>query len=123
MSAYYQALVQAVEVLIDTPSDQAKCPGCTRPVGVGPTALFRKFLDEYAPSAGADDEAARKVLYRVRSDISHGLRLLYVDEEDDFGWNNPEPIYDAMLVQMAHRICRAAVIGWLGAHEDSEPAS
>lgn len=117
-SAYYQALVQAVEVLIDTPPNQAKCTECDRTLGVGPTALFRKFLDEYTPPAGEDDEAARKVLYKTRSDITHGLRLLYDDEEDDFGWNNPEPIYDAMLVQRAHWVCRTAVIGWLGAHSE-----
>lgn len=111
-SASYQSLIQAVEVLIDVPKDQPKCSECHRTLGIGPTALFVKFLEDYAP-ASSDLEPARSELYSMRSSLSHGNTLLHMDQGIVYNWYGPRPPHEHMLISNARLICRRAIINWL----------
>ncbi|MEV7046622.1 hypothetical protein [Amycolatopsis sp. NPDC051061] len=109
-SASYQALIQAVEVLIEVPQDQPRCTTCDRTLGVGPTKLFREFIDRFAPMADSSEDPARKRLYAIRSMVAHGNSLFYADENVDVGWHSPTPMHEYELMEGAKRICRRAVI-------------
>lgn len=111
-SASYQALIQAVEVLIDMPKDQPRCIECDRTTGAGPTALFAKFLDDYAP-ASSDLEPARKELYSLRSSLAHGNTLLYMDQGVVYNWYGPKSPHEHMLISNARVLCRRAIVNWL----------
>jgi hypothetical protein len=75
--------VQAIESLVPAQS-RAMCKECGKPTGPGPTALFREFLDEYAPNSGKNVTSGH--LYDARSGITHGsgLFLVDMDEMSDF---------------------------------------
>jgi hypothetical protein len=111
-SASYQSLIQAVEVLIDVPRGQPKCNECGRSRGIGSTALFERFLDEYSPvSSGL--EPARRQLYGVRSSLSHGNSLLHLDEGILNNWYGPKSPFEHTLSRQASIICRQGIVNWL----------
>lgn len=112
-SANYQAMIQAVEALIDVPKGGPQCPQCNRSVGKGPTKRFIEFVDHFAPKSDAGEESARKLLYSTRSYLAHSDGLLYADEETGIGWHGPKPVYERQLADRTHDICRRAVTGWL----------
>jgi len=85
-----------------------------RTLGVGPTKLFREFIERFAPAVDSSDDLARKRLYAVRSMVTHGNSLFYADESVDVGWHSPTPMHEyRRLMDGAKRVCRRAVIGWL----------
>ena len=51
-SASFTAMVTAVEALINDPPTMGLCPDCQRPMGPGPTKMFRDFVERYAPGGG-----------------------------------------------------------------------
>lgn len=112
-SANYQAMIQAVEALIDVPKGEPQCPQCNRSVGKGPTKRFIDFVDHFAPKDDGAEEPERKLLYSTRSYLTHGNGLLYADEETGIGWHGPKPVYERQLADRTHDICRRAVTGWL----------
>ncbi|MFD4530376.1 hypothetical protein ACFWP7_42015 [Streptomyces sp. NPDC058470] len=114
-SAYFQALIQAVEAMLKYAPHRERCPQCTNHLA-GPTAYFRCFIDQYAPMRDEHDAAerkTRKLLYDKRSDLTHGTALLSADEEVGFGWHTPKPSYEYELSSEAQRVCRRAIIQWL----------
>ena len=111
-SASYVALVQAVEALIQISSGQPKSSDGDEPVRMGATKLFKEFIARHAPMHPGE-ESARRALYKVRSDLTHGKMLFYADEEMDIGWHSPMPVYERQLGDQARAICRRAIIGWL----------
>jgi hypothetical protein len=113
-SASYQALVQAVECLIDAPRGHGACAECGRPTAPGPTRLFTDFIEQHAPMEDTSEQAARKILYKTRSALAHGNELFYVDEESGYGWHGPRAAFERHVAEQAHDICRRAVVGWLG---------
>ncbi|MFF4362965.1 hypothetical protein ACFY1U_35220 [Streptomyces sp. NPDC001351] len=118
-SAYFQALVQAVEAMLKYGDHRERCPQCNTPLA-GPTKYFRCFIDRYAPTRDEHDEderKTRKLLYGKRSDLTHGTSLLAADEEVGFGWHTPKPSYEYRLSSEAQRVCRRAIIGWLDEQE------
>lgn len=80
--------------------------------GSGPTALFAKFLDDYAP-ASSDLEPARKELYSLRSSLSHANTLLYMDQEVVYNWYGPKSPHEHMFISNARALCREAIVNWL----------
>jgi hypothetical protein len=112
-SANYQSLIQAVETLIEVPRGQPHCPACNRSIGPGPTKLFIEFIDRFAPKPESAEDDGRKMLYRMRSSLTHGDTLLFADVESGFGPHGPQPVYERQLSDQAHSICRRAVVGWL----------
>lgn len=112
-SASYQALVQGVECLLDVPTGYAVCRECGRSTAPGPTRLFTDFVEQYAPMRDTSEQAARRILYRTRSALTHGNELFYVDEESGYGWHGPRAGFESHIAEQAHDVCRRAVVGWL----------
>jgi hypothetical protein len=81
-SAWFTALVTALETLIPTPSSGEQCPKCKRSVGKGATLRFREFLDEYAPVDPHFQRSRVTLFYEFRSKLAHGAALSYFDRGD-----------------------------------------
>jgi hypothetical protein len=108
-SAMFMHTIQAIESLAWQPRSQAFCPKCNKPEGPGPTRLFNDFLDRFAPAA----TEGRRVLYNVRSGLSHGsMPPFLVDREIHFGYV-PEVYNQRKLVGEASTAARMAMHNWL----------
>lgn len=78
-SLAFVALVSAIEALIDEPkAGGTTCEACGKATGAGPTAAFRSILEHLVP--GPHSGKFRSDLYRRRSKLAHGDRLLAADE-------------------------------------------
>ncbi|MDP1598727.1 hypothetical protein [Phenylobacterium sp.] len=75
-STAHVALVSAIEALF-APVQSQPCDACGKPIGPGPTALFKTFIEEHLPSYVP--AAVKSELYSVRSAIAHGDRILLSD--------------------------------------------
>ena len=111
-SAALVAAVQAVEALLPPPQGVA-CPTCGLVGGPGPTANFRSFLAQHAPTHDGDLVKARTRLYQTRSKLTHGQDLLSSDSELGFGWSGPQEPFEQNDLDMATRVARIAAIRWL----------
>ena len=91
MSSSFVALVLAIESLTERGSvHRVYCPECGNDRNhdvPGPTALFKCFLETYAPGAG--EKKRRDQIYDLRSSILHGKQLISFDEGRAFGWDPP----------------------------------
>jgi hypothetical protein len=72
-SAWFTSIVSAIETLAPKAAEQ--CPCCKSIVGISKS--FRDFVEEFAPNSGAK---SRMLVYDIRSKLSHGSRLLQLDE-------------------------------------------
>jgi hypothetical protein len=110
-SAAFAALVSCVEALMPLEKTGSACKGCGRPTGKSITQRFVDFLDEMAPATG-EVEKARKRLYRVRSALLHGGRLL----PSDYLGISPGPGLGEEFENMDHaqRLVRLVLASWLG---------
>jgi hypothetical protein len=108
-SAMFMHTIQAIESLAWQPRSGTFCPRCNKPEGPGPTRLFNDFLDRFA--SGAIE--GRRVLYNVRSGLSHGsIPPFLVDTEIHFGYV-PEVHNQWQLVGDALTAARMAMHNWL----------
>ncbi len=110
-SAMILALVSAVEALIPVPADERFCPQCGKKETAGPTQLFNKFVDEY--TAGSVAKKDLKKFYRLRSQITHGGRLL---SSDLFSWRGgitPGDIHEYADKQALQHVVQIVLINWL----------
>jgi hypothetical protein len=119
-SASFASLVSAIESLtIRGDQHMVYCPKCDKETShgnPGPTKLFRDFLEKYAPDASS--EAARKKMYKLRSDILHGSGLMQLDQQRGFGWD-PPGWNERELHQELWRVARIALRNWLRTPMDS----
>lgn len=114
MSSVLTALIQAIETLIPPPSTEGHCPQCNRSIGPGPTQQFVDFVEAHAPGL---PEGAKRHLYAVRSDLTHGNRLLVHDEYAGMGGHfTPEAVGQQHDVDQATLVARVALITWLMRH-------
>jgi hypothetical protein len=110
-SAMFIHAIQAIEALAWQPRSQTSCPRCNKPEGPGPTRLFNDFLGRFAPRA----TEGRRVLYAVRSGLSHGsMPPFLVDTEIHFGYV-PQDYQQRELVWHALEAARMAMHNWLRA--------
>ena len=120
-SAGYTALVSAVEALMGRATGGEKCPTCKMDTGPGPTARFKSFVERFAPSPHFSN-ADRRRLYSLRSDLSHGSKLMH---EDRMEWG---PAMTARGIQSwtdrdnMWQVVRAVLVNWLGDKRRSESA-
>ncbi len=74
-SLSYQALASAIECM--TPAGpRSLCPTCGMDRSPGPTKRFNSFLDRYVPLPAGE----KRPFFGMRSGLTHGTLLLYVDE-------------------------------------------
>lgn len=118
-SASYMALVQAIEALTPQPSaSAAPCPTCGKSQGPSLTEQFIAFLDAYAPRGPEEAERERVELYKLRSTLSHGGRLL-LDEDREFGTGlYPRALEESARVRIARQLVRRAGVNWLAQDGD-----
>jgi hypothetical protein len=98
-SAAYTAAVQSIEVLVDGQGETT-------------TSAFRAFVDQYAPATSDAMRKKHQSLYRIRSQISHGVRL-FVSDLEIHGMANPQRWHEERLLDHATAVCRAAILNWL----------
>ena len=111
-SARYMAMIQAVEAVRPNASRGLACPSCGRGTGPGPTSQFIEFMDRYVPRQDDTSETERRKLYRLRSGLAHGGKLLREDME--FGLDfHPDRLAEVYASRDASRLARMAGINWL----------
>ena len=111
VSASYAATVTAVEALLPETSGFGSCTECGRSLAPGPTKLFQEFLETYAPGGGIVAQARAK-MYRVRSAINHGGKLMRTDLDVEWGLS-PAMVAEIDLRDNLWRLVRVALINWL----------
>ena len=91
VSVSFTALVSAIESLTERGDQHLfNCPTCHKPAEhevPGAIRRFKDFFDTYA--AGAALAKRRDDMYKLRSDISHGSKLMHFDQNLGFGWEPP----------------------------------
>jgi hypothetical protein len=117
-SASLVAAVQAIEVLLPAAKGEV-CQACKRDIAPGPTRKFREFLQKYAPTPDIAERKARDLLYRQRSQLTHGQMLLSADDNFHFGWATPAHAFDMQTLDGALRLTRMSAINWFLAHTGS----
>jgi hypothetical protein len=108
----YVSLIAAVEALVDEESGAPHCVKCGKSMGKGPTALFRDFLEMHAPDQAGGTKQGRNNLYRARSALTHGWKLLASDTRLSAGLD-PRHTEDDNLFRSAWQAVRVALVHWL----------
>jgi hypothetical protein len=122
-SSAFIGLVIAMECLVDKPE---QCIDCHQPTAIATercstcgqpkfeiTKHFRAFLEEHVPFLAEPDWAQiRNRLYRVRSELAHGLDLLMRDLDPSFQINVRAAEQDH-LQRNLHFLTRIAILNWL----------
>jgi hypothetical protein len=112
--------VHAIESLVPSQS-RAACKECGRPTGPGPTALFKSFLDKFAPAVGSDAVTSSD-LYKARSSATHGSGLFLVDV-DEMGDFTPKLSEQRRQSEAGFYRSMKAIHGWLHAPSKQREAS
>jgi hypothetical protein len=111
-SAYFTALISAVEALVPRPTGQPQCPSCKRTTGPGPTQQFADFLETFAPGPG-EMKRLRKDLYSIRSRLSHDGALLRSDTRRWSPRFSPSVGRESDDLSNASSIVRVTLVNWL----------
>jgi hypothetical protein len=105
-SLSFISLINAIEVLSPNQATDL-CELCGKNRAPGPTALFRETVEQYAGKI-----PDRDALYRVRSSLVHGDKLLLADEASGLAFT-PEPAHQRWRYDQAFRVSRAVIVNWL----------
>jgi hypothetical protein len=79
--------------------------------GPGPTALFKSLMKKFAP--GAPSGKVLDSIYKTRSNITHGERLLHFDTGISAAPLSQNSAIDREVGDNAVILCRGALINWL----------
>jgi Apea-like HEPN len=104
------ALVTAIECMLETKPET--CPSCHQPK-YGITRSFSDFLRKYFPSIDSFPRE-KKLLYRVRSELAHGVRMLEQDLEPLWSLTSTHS-EERSLQWNAQLIVQVALYNWLWA--------
>jgi len=111
-SASYLALISAIESLSpDEHGPPCPNPDCQKPLGKGPTARFRDFLETFAPGLATKPQRGR--LYELRSQLVHGGHLMRRDVEGGWAGLRPDATAEMTDADRAAMVTRIALISWL----------
>ncbi len=113
LSASYMAIIQAVEALRPNDDGGPACVSCGRPTGAGPTNQFISFMDRYAPPEAGETEKARRRLYKLRSALTHGGKLIESDLHPGFGQFTLTWSDERRATHRAATLARLAAVNWL----------
>jgi hypothetical protein len=81
----------------------------------GPSALFRSLMRSFAP--GGPSGALLNRIYDTRSRITHGERLLYLDQSSPLVGLDQTSARDREVGDNASVLCQGALINWLWSHD------
>jgi hypothetical protein len=112
LSMTFLAAVQAIETLVDPAKGGMKCGHCGLTKRPGPTQQFCSFLERYVPSAHRGDEG-RRLLYQVRSGLTHGYRPPFLADTEIMGMLNPAAYDQGEYIALALTCARVALKNWL----------
>jgi hypothetical protein len=113
ISASYMAVIQAIEALRPNEDGGPACIACGRPTGPSATSKFISFMDRYAPPEDDQSETARRKLYRLRSALTHGGKLMEQDLHPGFGQFTLTWADERRATVQAATLARMAGINWL----------
>ena len=114
VSASFAALISAIESLGERGEAHRTicmvCGGECQHETPGATKRFKDFLETYAP--GTTLRGRRDTMYKLRSGILHGSKLLQLDRDVAFG---PDPIWwnEYELQRELWGVTRVALRNWL----------
>jgi hypothetical protein len=133
-SLYLTSLVNAIECLASVRSERSTpegprklflafmrrfAPGRLRLSDLvktgGPSALFKSLMRSFAP--GGPSGALLDRIYDTRSKITHGERLLYLDQSSRLVMLDQTSARDLEVGDSASVLCRGALINWLWSHD------
>lgn len=100
-SASYTALIQSIEALRPRPKDDRQV-----------TQAFIDFVEAHVPD-DSNSEEARRLLYKLRSQLTHGNLLLDVDGPVSFGGLSSEQVVESRHLLAARRLAQLAGVRWL----------
>lgn len=112
-SAHYLALIQAVEALRPRLPGSV-CQHCRSQTGPGPTQQFVDFVERHPPRQDPETERERRELYRLRSALTHGGKLLRRDLHVAlFAGLEPAELKERESSDRAALLTRIAGVNWL----------
>lgn len=109
-SASYLSLVSAIECLMDEPRSRGRCKECNREWKVGPTKVFRDFIEKFAPRIPSPE---RNEVYQIRSKLAHGGALLPSDVPGLTPGLDPKFWESVNQYGMISEIVRSSMYNWL----------
>jgi hypothetical protein len=108
-SLYVTSLVNAVECLASI--------GPERSAPEGPSALFLSFMRTFAP--GRPGAKGLNTIYKGRSEITHGERLLLLDRSASASGLSQTLARDREIADNASVLCQGALINWLWSQDSA----
>lgn len=88
------------------------CPSCDQPQ-YRVTKAFKEFIQQYAPRAASKDQFM-KLVYKVRSDLVHGLDDLLQSEVSPWAiFEKPQQAYQERLQRDLFDCASEAIVNWL----------
>src|SRR5262245_38386412 len=111
-SMTFLAAVQAIETLVDPATSGIKCAQCGLTKRPGPTQRFASFLERYVPPAYRGGEGCR-LLYEVRSGLTHGYHPPFLADTEIFGLLCPAGAEQEEYIRLALTSARLAMKSWL----------
>jgi hypothetical protein len=108
-SLHFTSLVNAIECLASV--------GPERSTPEGPSALFLSFMQRFAP--GRPSRTLLNKIYDVRGEITHGERLLHLDQSAPWVGLDQMSTRDREIGDNASVLCRGALINWLWSHDSA----
>lgn len=122
-SASFLCVVSALESLVGRPEKCAEChQAITEGLGICSSCgqpqykvmkAFKNFTQQYAPRA-ASKQLFMKLVYKVRSDLAHGLDDLLQSEVTPWAvFEKPQQAYQELLHQDLFDCASEAIVNWV----------
>ncbi|MGH3751178.1 MAG: hypothetical protein ACRDRP_00500 [Pseudonocardiaceae bacterium] len=105
-SLHLTSLVNAVECLASIGPERSKPEG--------PSKLFVSFMKKFAPGNPSGRQLNK--IYGTRGKITHGERLLHLDQSSPTGGLDQISARDREVGDNASFLCRGALINWVWSH-------
>lgn len=112
-SSAFMALINAIECLIDKPEKEERCSCCGQ-LKYSVAKRFNEFLKKHVPFLETAFPEEEKLIYKVRSKLTHGHDLLIQDLEPwAFILNTKADRQEDILQRKLCFITRTAIYSWL----------
>jgi hypothetical protein len=112
LSMTFLAAIQAIETLVDPATGGTKCAQCGHTKRPGPTHQFAAFLKRYLQCGNGGDDACR-LLYEIRSGLTHGYDPPFLADMEIVGMLNPAADKQRQCLTLALTSARVVFRNWL----------